>query len=581
MLFRSLHNPSDPSTRYWAYCGGMTIGSGKGPDANYQQIRFEANYDHNFVDTPQEFFVRASRGAGGIDGGGLGAFTPAGGFYQVIFDFNQEWSHVTNIVVAPDGGVRSVIQPHWSPVPIEWVRLDSGPWPPIGVEAGIYDNLELPDIPVAIPAQPRSQTARPGWNVTLASTVDGTFPRFSQWFFDEEPVAGGTDASLFLPAVQEAQTGQYHFVLSNDFSSITSHAATLVVTNPPLPEAGSVVAWGDSSLGQTQVPPGLQAVAVAAGFYHSLALKPDGTVIAWGDNTSGQTDVPADLTGVVAIAAGAGHCLALRSDGLVTGWPATAMNGAAQVPADLTNLIAVAAGYAHSIVLRGDHTVGAWIIGTYPPEDYEDVVQIAAGDEHCLALTRTGTVLAWGGNPFGQTDVPLALADVKGIAAGANHSLALKADGTVVAWGGISASERTVPEGLTDVVAIAAGRAHSLALKADGTVVAWGDDSYGQCTLPPGMKNVIAIAAYNNNSLAIMRGTIEPPAAPQLAVLSVQDGVAELRIQSEPGWPCRVDVSSDLIDWAPLDTRFPTQSPWTLTDSSASAAARFYRALIP
>ncbi|HNU51620.1 MAG TPA: hypothetical protein PKJ98_12065 [Verrucomicrobiota bacterium] len=49
----SLHNPSDPSTRYWAYCGGMTIGSGKGPDANYQQIRFEANFDHNFVDTPR------------------------------------------------------------------------------------------------------------------------------------------------------------------------------------------------------------------------------------------------------------------------------------------------------------------------------------------------------------------------------------------------------------------------------------------------------------------------------------------------------------------------------------------------
>ncbi len=511
----------------------------------------------------------------------MGAFTPAGGFYQVIFDFNQEWSQVTNIVVAPDGGVRSVIQPHWSPVPIEWVRLDSGPWPLIGVEAGIYDNLELPDIPVAIPAQPRSQTAWPGWNVTLASTVDGTLPRFSQWFFEEDPVPGGTSVSLFLPAVREAQAGRYHFVLSNSFSSITSGVAVLVVTNPPLPEAGSVVAWGDSNAGQTQVPPGLQAVAVAAGWNHALALKPDGTVVAWGDNAAGQTSVPADLAGVVAIAAGGFHSLALRSNGLVAGWPPEAMNGATQVPADMTNILAVAAGYAHSIALRCDHTIGAWIDGSFPPDGLEDVVQIATGTSHLLALERDGTVVAWGDNASGQSTVPPTLADVKAITAGASHSLALKADGTVVAWGDNACGQANVPADLTGVIAIAAGASHSLALKADGTVVAWGDNAYGQITLPPGMKNVIAIAAYANNSLAIMRGPIERPPAPQLTMLSLRDGVAELRIVSEPGWPCRVEISSELGDWTPLETQTPSQDAWTLTDTGAGASARFYRAVIP
>jgi alpha-tubulin suppressor-like RCC1 family protein len=56
------------------------------------------------------------------------------------------------------------------------------------------------------------------------------------------------------------------------------------------------VAWGDNSYGQRNVPPGLSnVVAVAAGAYHSLALKADGTVVAWGDNTYGQRNVPAGL----------------------------------------------------------------------------------------------------------------------------------------------------------------------------------------------------------------------------------------------------------------------------------------------
>ena len=54
------------------------------------------------------------------------------------------------------------------------------------------------------------------------------------------------------------------------------------------------------------MPAGLSGVAaIAAGEYHSLALKNDGTVVAWGGNGSGQTTVPPGLSGVAAIAAGA------------------------------------------------------------------------------------------------------------------------------------------------------------------------------------------------------------------------------------------------------------------------------------
>ena len=78
---------------------------------------------------------------------------------------------------------------------------------------------------------------------------------------------------------------------------------------------GTVVVWGDTSHNQTSVPAGLSDVtAMAAGYWHSLALKSDGTVVAWGSNFYGQTSVPAGLSGVTAIAAGYYHSLALVTD---------------------------------------------------------------------------------------------------------------------------------------------------------------------------------------------------------------------------------------------------------------------------
>jgi len=77
-------------------------------------------------------------------------------------------------------------------------------------------------------------------------------------------------------------------------------------------EPGRVVAWGYNSYGQANVPSSLtNVVAIAAGYYHRLALQSDGRVVAWGRNDSGQTNVPSSLSNVVAIAAGGSHSLAL------------------------------------------------------------------------------------------------------------------------------------------------------------------------------------------------------------------------------------------------------------------------------
>ncbi len=91
--------------------------------------------------------------------------------------------------------------------------------------------------------------------------------------------------------------------------------------------------------------------AIAAGENHSLALRADGSVVAWGDNSYGQTDVPSAAKGAVAIAAGWRHSLALKSDGSVVAWGDNEY-GQTSRPAGLAHVKGIAGGYLHSIAIR-------------------------------------------------------------------------------------------------------------------------------------------------------------------------------------------------------------------------------------
>jgi hypothetical protein len=205
-------------------------------------------------------------------------------------------------------------------------------------------------------------------------------------------------------------------------------------------------------------------VAVAAGYYHSLALKADGTVIAWGDNRYGQTNSPVGLTNVVAVASGAYHNLALKADGTVVAWGAGTNNalapnsGQAMVPAGLTNVVAVAAGFLHSLALKAD-----------------------------------GTMVAWGSNSYGQTNVPVDLTNGVAVAAGLYHNLALRADGSVVAWGNNGSGQTNTPAGLANAVELAGGGYHNLVLESDGRPVLT-VQPYSQVAAPGAVVTLAAMA---------------------------------------------------------------------------------------
>jgi len=384
-------------------------------------------------------------------------------------------------------------------------------------------GMTLNVLPLFITAPPRNQVSLRGGTVTFEVTATGKEPFFYQWRYNGVDLEGATNRTLVLTDVQGDQVGSYSVIVRNAAGVVESPAATFSLTQ--------IAAWGDNTHGQIDVPPGLtNAVAVAGGGQHSLALRADGTVVAWGYNVSGQTNVPPGLSNVVSVAAGRGHNLALRLDGTVVAW-GSRYASETDVPPGLSNVVAIRAGGEHSLALRTDGSAVPWgnlwvggIPWNYDLPTLTNLMDISAGGKIDLFLRKNGTVFARGERYWGYTNVPSDLSDVVAVAAGDMHSMALRANGTLAAWGPWSAYGTTnVPVGLDNVVAVGAGSFENLVLRSDGTVLAWGAYLSNQTVLPtevpPGLTGIVAIAQGGNHSLAVVGPprpltlTTEPPVA--------------------------------------------------------------------
>ena len=228
---------------------------------------------------------------------------------------------------------------------------------------------------------------------------------------------------------------------------------------------------------------------IAAGSSHGLAVS-NGSAWAWGSNSLGQlgdnsttnrsTPVqPQGLTsGVVAVAAGHYHSLALKSDGSVWAW-----------------------GYGYWGQLGNGVLYGGNSLVPVQVPGITTAVAIAAGSDHNLALLADGTVRAWGRSGYGQlgdgtnsssaTPVTVAgLAGVRTIAATYYASAAARSDGSVLTWGdnmvgtlgvvGPNSNRALFVPGPGGIVALAGGSNHMMALAHDGSLWAWGYNSNGQ-----------------------------------------------------------------------------------------------------
>jgi len=282
-------------------------------------------------------------------------------------------------------------------------------------------------------------------------------------------------------------------------SSILALGVALVFLGGSASAQSQIVAWGDNSFGQCNVPvlpSGLSYVQVSAGMYHTVARRSDGTLVAWGYNFYGQCDVKALGSGLtyVDVSAGGFHTLARLSDGSVVAWGDNTY-GQCDVPALPMGLtcVGVAAGGRHNVVRLSDGSVIAWGDNFSGQCNVPSTlmgltcVEMAAGYGHSVVRLSDGSLVAWGSNLFGQCNLPALTGGLSyvEVAAGAWHTLARLSDGSVVARGLNEDGQCFVPalpSGLT-YTALAAGchsgsfGGRSLALRSDGSVVSWGLES--------------------------------------------------------------------------------------------------------
>ncbi|MBI3043630.1 MAG: fibronectin type III domain-containing protein, partial [Betaproteobacteria bacterium] len=391
-----------------------------------------------------------------------------------------------------------------------------------------FTDVQAPSVPAALTATAVSQTQIDlAWTAATDNVAVSAYKVYR-------------DGSLV------ATLGNVTSYSDTDLNPSTAYSYTVQACDA----VGICSAQSAPILAATLAPPGTIAPTIRtldAGLDHNIAiLSPSGQVWSWGANIYGKlgngttvnSSIPVRagaLTNVIAVAAGRFHSLALKSDGTVWHWGLNAAgadtcdgSACAKTPMQvmtatgvLNEVVAIAAGWSHSVALKSDGSVWSWSSDSPVAVQVSGiggvVTAIAAGYDHAVALKSDGTLVAWGGNDVGQlgdgsttnSATPVAvsgLTDVVALSSRGWHTLALKdAAGvkSVWAWGmayygqlGIGTAptdtcERNfspiacktqpveVPE-LTDVVQVSAGKTFSLARKSDGTVWAWGLNNHGQ-----------------------------------------------------------------------------------------------------
>jgi len=263
---------------------------------------------------------------------------------------------------------------------------------------------------------------------------------------------------------------------------------------------------------------------MAAGINHAAIVKLDGTVVAWGNDTYGQTDVPAGLSGVKAIAAGKNHTLALKEDGTLAGWGVYnigADTAVYTIPSELEgeHFKSITAGEDMSAAVKTDGTVVVW--GPYSDSlksgaaGLSNVVSVAINNSGAAALDKSGLVACWGsitatGKPAGS--------DTIAVAPGSRHFVALSAGGTATAWGHTSMINTNVKKisNCSNVVAVGAGRTLAAALLSDGTVKAF--PTSGTSAIPVNWDGESLDAATSIGAVYIAPVNISGKASPALVM---------------------------------------------------------------
>jgi alpha-tubulin suppressor-like RCC1 family protein len=282
---------------------------------------------------------------------------------------------------------------------------------------------------------------------------------------------------------------------------------------------------------------------VAAGVSHTAAIKTDGTLWSWGFNNNGQlgdntrtskgspVQTIAGGTNWRQVAAGVYHTAAIKTDGTLWSWgvnnngqlgdnTTTDKSSPVQTIAGGTNWRQVAACNYYTAAIKTDGTLWLWGYNnngqlgdnttTAKSSPVQTITggnnwrQVSGGASHTAAIKTDGTLWSWGFNGNGRlgdnttTDKSSPVQTIAGgtnwrqVAAGVSHTAAIKTDGTLWSWGNNlfygnlgdnttaskSSPVQTIAGG-TNWRQVSGGSSYTAAIKTDGTLWAWGSNGFG------------------------------------------------------------------------------------------------------
>jgi alpha-tubulin suppressor-like RCC1 family protein len=261
---------------------------------------------------------------------------------------------------------------------------------------------------------------------------------------------------------------------------------------------------------------------VAAGYYHSAAIKTDGTLWIWGRNEEYQLGIPlpnpypqtpvttfAGGTNWKQVSCGKEHTAAIKTDGSLWTWGTNSDGRLGINNTDLkitpvttfaggTDWKSVAAGSNHTAAIKTDGTLWVWGLASSG----------RLGTNDTTPNRNTPVTTFAGGNNWKQ------------VSAGHVHTGAIKTDGSLWVWGSDDfnvlgrngGGNQNVPvttfAGGTNWKQVFAGRQHTAAIKTDGTLWGWGSSSQGQLGINnnDGSNTPVTTFAGGNNWKSVAAG---------------------------------------------------------------------------
>ena len=243
---------------------------------------------------------------------------------------------------------------------------------------------------------------------------------------------------------------------------------------------GDVTCWGDTSLGQAEVPAG-KYLSVSAGGAHSCGLRTDSTVACWGYNVVGQTDAPAGT--FTSVSAGGAHSCATMEGGFIECWGGDASSSTAGIGCRVD---------PKGIMRCDPHaSVQTGAVPEHVQSPEGSFLAVAAGGSYNCAITAEESLHCWGDLPPELTVDP---ADrFLSVDVGASGTCALTGDGTPRCWGAVRhMSIGQYPTGRFR--SIHAGVDHGCGITSDGPLFCWGNNSFGQVAPIQGRHQAVAVS---------------------------------------------------------------------------------------